>query len=167
MASNPIPSLETELSSNPSNCSAQVQVPSFYYYFLIHSLFGKPKKMKQAKFCVFSVLFCFWKLKGSNKGIGRDRSQVFQQWRRRFRAFKDPHFCQWLFQLQVVSTIKVDKKILIMPRYASFFSYIFGFTYLGASLSISLNKRLNYRIVAQVFIANTWISNDNRATTSA
>ena len=56
-----------ELSSNPSNCNAQVQVP-----FFIHSLFGKPKKMKQNKFCVFSVLvFIFWKLKGSNKGIGR------------------------------------------------------------------------------------------------
>ena len=65
MASNPIPSLETELSSNPSNCSAQVQVPSFYYYFLIHSLFGKPKKMKQAKFCVFSVLFFFFCLGNS------------------------------------------------------------------------------------------------------
>ena len=61
----------------------------FLLLFFIHSLFGKPKKMKQTKFCVL-----FWKLKGSNKGIGRDRSQVFQQWRRRFSAFKDPHFCQ-------------------------------------------------------------------------
>ena len=61
----------------------------FLLLFFIHSLFGKPKKMKQTKFCVL-----FWKLKGSNKGIGRDRSQVFQQWRRRFRAFNGPHFCQ-------------------------------------------------------------------------
>ena len=77
----------------------QHSIPSTFFLllFFIHSLFGKPKKMKQTKFCVFSVLFFFFffgKLKGFNKGIGRDRSQVFQQWRRRFRAFNGPHFCQ-------------------------------------------------------------------------
>ena len=65
-----------------------------FYYSL--SLFGKPKKKKQTSFFgklnPNSSFFFFGKLKGS-EGNGRDRSQGFQQWSRRFRAFNRPHLC--------------------------------------------------------------------------
>ena len=61
MASNPIPTLETELSPNQVECNAYVQVLSSFFYCSL-SLFGKPKKRKQTSFVcsVFSFFFFFF-----------------------------------------------------------------------------------------------------------
>ena len=81
MASNLIPTLEMELSPNPSKCNANVQVLSSFLLFTLSVWKTKEKETNK---------FFFWKLKGS-EGNGRDRSQGFQQWSRRFRDSNLPH----------------------------------------------------------------------------
>ena len=79
-----------------------------FFFFIIHSLCLENQRKGNKQ-----VFFFFWgKLKGS-EGNGRDRSQGFQQWSRRFRASNRPHLCRWWFPLHVISTIKEGKKILI------------------------------------------------------
>ena len=61
--------------------------PGSLFFFIIHSLCLKNQRKGNKQ--VFSF---FGRLKGS-EGNGRDRSQGFQQWSRRFRAFNRPHLC--------------------------------------------------------------------------
>ena len=72
---------------------------TFFFFYYSLSLFGKPKKRKQTSFVFCFVLFCFvffffWVNSRALDGNGRDRSQSFQQWSRRFRAFNRQHLCQ-------------------------------------------------------------------------
>ena len=87
-------------SSRPTLPSSTLVSRYFLLFYYSSLSVWKTKEKETNKFCVFSVLFfcflffvfffLFGKLKGS-EGNGRERSQGFRQWSRRFRAFNHPH----------------------------------------------------------------------------
>ena len=83
-------------SSRPTLPSSTLVSRYFLLFYYSSLSVWKTKEKETNKFCVLFcfVLFCFfffWVNSRALDGNGRDRSQSFQQWSRRFRAFNHPH----------------------------------------------------------------------------